>query len=41
MIPHDLKIKQELLEGEMISNGKERYYKTLEKNIKKGRGKKE
>ena len=37
MIQHDLKNKQELLEGEMISNGKERYYKTLEKNVKKGR----
>ena len=37
MITHDLKIKQELLEGEMISSGRERYYKTLDKNIKKGR----
>jgi len=37
MIPHDLKIKQELLEGEMISGGRDRYFKTLEKNIKKGR----
>jgi len=37
MIPHDLKNKQELLEGEMISSGKERYYRTLDKNIKKGR----